>query len=235
MCCISFYRVKCIFLKCMYQVGVVYRQKKGGGEGEEARGFSTVRGAPQNGDGRVEADFAIMRLTAQPRHKICIFSNVAPKNVRKRGKCKRTKSDPKSPGEKHKKRPEVAWFTVTMRRATGRPDIDVARIQAADRTKTSTASKATLSICLMRMKMVVSSPICKSSVVDVVDLFMSRDHQNDNAFWLCRVTKKSEATKGPEQSAFKLTTIRSKISGLTTSAISKSTNARRKKSIESCR
>ena len=57
--------------------------------GEEARGFTTVRGAPQNGDGRVEADFAIMRLTAQPRHKICIFfSKVAPKIVRKRGKCK---------------------------------------------------------------------------------------------------------------------------------------------------
>ena len=90
----------------MYQGGVVYRQKKK----EEARGFSTVRGVPQNGDGRVEADFAIMCLTAQPRHKICIFSNVAPKTVRKRGKCKRTKSDPKSPGEKHKKRPEVAWW-----------------------------------------------------------------------------------------------------------------------------
>ena len=29
--------------------GVVYRQKQ---RGEEARGFSTVRGAPQNGDGR---------------------------------------------------------------------------------------------------------------------------------------------------------------------------------------
>ena len=57
--------------------------------GEEARGFTTVRGAPQNGDVRVEADFAIMRLTAQPRHKICIFfSKVAPKIVRKRGKCK---------------------------------------------------------------------------------------------------------------------------------------------------
>ena len=28
----------------------MYRQKKKGGE--EARGFSTVRGAPQNGDGR---------------------------------------------------------------------------------------------------------------------------------------------------------------------------------------
>ena len=53
--------------------------------------------------------------------------------------------------------------------------------------KTSTASKATLSICLMRTKVVASNPICKSSVVDLV---MSRDHQNDNAVWLCRFTKK---------------------------------------------
>ena len=30
----------------------MYRQKKGGGGGEEERGFTTVRGAPQNGDGR---------------------------------------------------------------------------------------------------------------------------------------------------------------------------------------
>ena len=51
--------------------------------GEEARGFTTVRGAPQNGDGRVEADFAIMRLTAQPRHKICIFFKGGAKNCSK--------------------------------------------------------------------------------------------------------------------------------------------------------
>ena len=48
--------------------------------GEEARGHSTVRGAPQNGDGRVEADFAIMlsRIT-----KFVFFSNVAPKILEK--------------------------------------------------------------------------------------------------------------------------------------------------------
>ena len=81
--------------------------------------------------------------------------------------------------------------------------------------KTSTASKATFSICLMRTKVVASSPICKSSVVDLVDLVMSGDHQNDNAVWLCRVTKKkSEAKKGREQSAFEPTTTRSKVSGL---------------------
>ena len=33
----------------LLQGGVVYRQKK---RGEEARGFTTVRGTPQNGDGR---------------------------------------------------------------------------------------------------------------------------------------------------------------------------------------
>ena len=53
-------------------------KKKGGGE--EARGHSTVRGAPQNGDGRVEADFAIMlsRIT-----NFVFFSNVAPKILEK--------------------------------------------------------------------------------------------------------------------------------------------------------
>ena len=80
--------------------------------------------------------------------------------------------------------------------------------------KTSTASKATFSICLLRTKVVASSPICKSSVVDLVDLVMSGDHQNDNAVWLCRVTKKGEAKKGTEQSAFETATTRSKVSGL---------------------
>ena len=42
---------------------------------------------------------------------------------------------------------------------------------------------------------------------------MSRDHQNDNAVWLCRFTKKSEAKKGTEQSAFEPTTTRSKVKG----------------------
>ena len=68
----------------------------------------------------------------------------------------------------------------------GRPDVDVGRRRAVDRPKTSTASKATLIICL-RTKLVASSPICKSSVVDFVDLVMSRDHRNNNAVWLSRV------------------------------------------------
>ena len=58
----------------------MYRQKK---RGEEARGHSTVRGAPQNGDGRVEADFAIM-LSRIP--KFVLFERGA-KNFRKGGKC----------------------------------------------------------------------------------------------------------------------------------------------------
>ena len=94
-----------------------------------------MQGAPQNGDGRVEADFAIMRLTAQPRHKVCIFSNVAPKIVRKRGKCKKKNATLSRLVENTKERPEVAWFTPTMRRVTGRPDVDVARIRARGQAK----------------------------------------------------------------------------------------------------
>ena len=45
------------------------------------------------------ADFAIMRLTAQPHCKICIFFKRGAKNFRKPRKCtKKKKSDPKSPG-----------------------------------------------------------------------------------------------------------------------------------------
>ena len=69
-------------------------EKKGGGGGG-ARGHSTVRGAPQNGDGRVEADFAIMlsRIT-----KFVFFSNVAPKILEKAEIAQK------------KERPEVAWL-----------------------------------------------------------------------------------------------------------------------------
>ena len=39
--------------------------------------------------------------------------------------------------KKKKERPEIAWFTVTMRRATGRPYVGtgLGRIRAADRPK----------------------------------------------------------------------------------------------------
>ena len=69
------------------------------------------------------ADFAIMRLTAQPHCKICIFSNVAPKILENAENAQK------------KERPEIAWFTVTMRRATGRPDVGEGRKRAADRPK----------------------------------------------------------------------------------------------------
>ena len=70
-----------ISVKTYFNKGVLCTANKK--RGEEARGFTTVRGAPQNGDGRVEADFAIMRLTAQPRHKICIFLKGGAKNCSK--------------------------------------------------------------------------------------------------------------------------------------------------------
>ena len=55
--------------------GVLCSAKKKKGGGDEARGLSTA-GAPQNCEGRVEADFVIMlsRIT-----KFAFFSNVAPK------------------------------------------------------------------------------------------------------------------------------------------------------------
>ena len=154
---------------CLSRGGVVYRQKKGGRK----------RAVSPQCEVRLKmatADFAIMRLTAQPHCKICIFSNVAPKILENAENAQK------------KERPEIAWFTVTMR--PGRLGVQMSaqgEYEPQTGQKTSTASKATLSICLMRTKVVASSPICKSSVVDLV---MSRDHQNDNAVWLCRFTKK---------------------------------------------
>ena len=101
--------------------------------------------------------------------------------------------------------------------------------------KTSTASKATFSICLMGTKVVASSPICKSSVVDLVDFVMSGGHQNDNAVWLCRVTKKSEAKKGHGTERIWTGDHSLQSQRFITSAISESTNACEKNSIESCR
>ena len=74
---------------------------------------------------------------------------------------------------------------------TVRLDVDVGKIRAVDRPKTSTASKATLSICL-KTKLVASSPICKSSVVDLVDLVMSKDHRNNNGLGQSRQKKKKK-------------------------------------------
>ena len=49
----------------------MYRQKKRGGGGEEAHGFSIVRGAPQNGGGRTS-----MRQ-AEPQEILCYAMRVS--------------------------------------------------------------------------------------------------------------------------------------------------------------
>ena len=103
---------------CTRQGGVVYRQKKRGGGERAVSPQCEVRLK------MATADFTIMRLTAQPHCKICIIFKRGAKNFRKRGKC-----------TKKKERPEIAWFTVTMRRATGRPYVGTGRIRAADRPK----------------------------------------------------------------------------------------------------
>ena len=63
--------------------------------GEEARGFTTVRGAPQNGDSRFR-DHAPDGSAALQN--LYFFFKRGAKNFRKRGKCTKKKSDPKSPG-----------------------------------------------------------------------------------------------------------------------------------------
>ena len=74
------------------------------------------------------ADFGIMRLTAQPHCKICIFSNVAPKIL----------ENAENAQKKRATRNRLVHVTVTMRRATGRPDVAAGRIRAADRLKNFT-------------------------------------------------------------------------------------------------
>ena len=161
-----------------------------------------------------------MRPTAQPHCKICIFSNVAPK-ILENAENAQKKSDPKSPG--------LPW------RCGGRLGVQMSaqgEYEPQTGQKTSTASKATLSICLMRTKVVASSPICKSSVVDLV---MSRDHQNDNAVWLCRFTKKKWSKKGHGAERIWTDDHSLQSQRSTTSAIWESTNACEKTWIESCK
>ena len=125
------------------------------------------------------------------------------------------KNDPKSPG--------LPW------RCGGRLGVHMSaqgEYEPQTGQNTSTASKATLSICLMRTKVVASSPICKSSVVDLV---MSRDHQNDNAVWLCRFTKKKWSKKGHEAERIWTDDHSLQSQRSTTSPISESTNACEKK------
>ena len=177
--------------------------------GEEARGFSTVRGAPQNGDGRFR-DHAPDGSAALQN--LYFFSNVAPKNLENAENAQKKRSDPKSPG--------LPW------RCGGRLGVHyvgTGRIRAADRPKNFNRFESHTQHRLMRTKVVASSPICKSSVVDLV---MSRDHQNDNAVWLCRFTKKKwskEKGHGAERVWTDDHSLQSQRS--TTSAISESTKA----------
>ena len=100
------------------------------------------------------------------------------KNFRKGGKCTHTKKRATRSRLVHRDDAEGDWVSRCRRRES------TSRRQAK---KLQPLSKATFSICLMRTKVVASSPICKSSVVDLV---MSGDHQNDNAVWLCPRHKK---------------------------------------------
>ena len=82
-----------------------------------------MRGAPQNGDSRFR-DHAPDGSAALQN--LYFFSNVAPKIL---------ENPENAPKKKKKERPEIAWFTVRMRRATGRPYVGTGRIRAADRPK----------------------------------------------------------------------------------------------------
>ena len=127
-----------------------------------------------------------MRLTAQPHCKFCIVFKRGAKNFRKRGNSQKKRATRNR--LVYRDDAEGDWASRCRHREWHRENI----YEPQTGQKTSTASKATLSICLMRTKEVASSPICKSSVVDLV---MSRDHQNDNAVWLCRFTKKKVKQK----------------------------------------
>ena len=132
------------------------------------------------------ADFAIMRLTAQPHCKICIFFKRGAKNFRKRGKCT------------HKKeRPEIAWFTVTMRRATGRPDVGRGRIRAADRPKNFNCNRFE-----SHFQHLSNEDESGRLQPDLYEFnrwpchVKDKGSSNDNAVWLCRFTKKKWSKKG---------------------------------------
>ena len=179
--------------------GVLWTAKKKGWE--EARGFTTVRGAPQNGDGRFRDHAPDGSAALQNLY----FFKRGAKNI-----LENAENAQKKRATRNRLVHGLPW------RCGGRLGVQMSaqgEYEPQTGQKTSTASKATLSICRMRTKVVASSPICKSSVVDLV---MSRDHQNDNAVWPCRFTKKkwSIFKKGTEQSAFEPTTTRSKFSGL---------------------
>ena len=194
--------------------GVVYRQKKGGRK----------RVVSPQCEVRLKmatADFAIMRLTAQPHCKICISFKRGAKNFRKRGKC--TKKRATRNRLVYRDDAEGDWASRCRHRE------NTSRRQAK---KTSTASKATLSICLMRTKVVASSPICKSSVVDLV---ISRDHQNDNAVWLCPFTKKVKQKRARSRAHLNRRALAPKSAVYHLGYLGIDECKRKKTSIESCR
>ena len=103
----------------------------------------------------------------------------------------------KSPGEKHIK--------TTRRRLVYRDNAArgdwASRCRHSENRSTSRGQAKNFRICLMTTKVVSSSPICESAVVDLVDLVMSRNHQNDNAVWLCRrVTKEKKKVESNKRS-----------------------------------
>ena len=121
-------------------------KKKGGGSARSQHSARCASKWRRPGWGR-------FRDHAQPHHKICIFSNVAPKILEKAENAHKKKSDPKSPAA------GLPW------RCGGRLGVQMSaqgEYEPQTGQKTSTASKATFSICLMRTKVVASSPICKS-------------------------------------------------------------------------
>ena len=107
-----------------------------------------------------------------------------------------------------KKRPEVAWWKTQQATRSRLVYCDDAEGDWASRCRRSENTSRRLAKNFNRFeshtqhlsneaKVIASSPICKRSVIDLVDLVMSRDHQNDNAVtvWLCPVTKKKWSKK----------------------------------------
>ena len=99
------------------------------------------------------ADFAIMRLTAQPHCKICIFFKRGAKNIRKRGKCTNKRA--------------------TRNRLVYRDDAGgdwASRCRYRENTSRRQAKKLQPlrkpHSASVWTKVVASSPICKSLVVD---------------------------------------------------------------------
>ena len=199
----------------------MYRQKKGGGSAQFQHSASCASKWRRPGWSRF-CDHAPDGSAASQN---LYFSNVAPKILENAENAQK------------KERPEVTWFTVTVRRATGRPDVGAGRIQAADRPKNFNRFE---------------SHFQHLSNEDESGRFKP-DLQEFSRWpcWPCHVKgspkrqrsldlalprhKKKWIKKGTEQNAFEPATTRSKSQRSTTSAILESMNACEKNSIESCR